>query len=265
MNNNKIKRNIIIFIVGVLILSSTGGIVIAYGFEAGALILVLGPVLMMLLLRYFAGDGFSDAGLSLKFKNKWGWYLFSFLAPPVTITIVILMGMMFGLTRLNSEPGVLIPALFLGLATQFVPRMLLAICEEWGWRGYLEPRFALLGVPDLQRHLFVGFIWAIWHIPLVLSTNYTDTAYVIFFPMFIIGIMISSIVYGQILKASGTVWTAVILHGTSNVIMWAIIEKDLITFSNKVLAFPAPESVFMILLFGIMGWYLYSRLNKENS
>ena len=263
MNNSKIKNNIIIFIVGVLTLSILGGIVMANGYEVGALILVLGPVLMMLLLRFFAGDGFKDAGLGLKLNNNWGWYIFSFFMPIVTIIVVIILGIIFGVTTLNDDMSVFIPTLMLGIATQFVPRLLLAVCEEWGWRGYLEPRLALLGVPDLQRHLFVGFIWAIWHFPLILATPYTEIPYAIFFPLFVIGLMVSAIVYGQVLKASGSVWTAVLIHGVANTVIWAIISGELISFNNKLLAYPAPESIFMILLMGGIGYYLYYKLLRD--
>lgn len=263
MKNNKIKKNINIFIVGVLTLSILGGIVMANGHEVGALILVLGPVLMMLLLRFFAGDGFKDAGLGLNLNKNWGWYIFSFFMPILTIIVVIILGIIFDVTTLNDDVSVFIPTLLLGIATQFIPRLLLAVCEEWGWRGYLEPRLALLGVPDLQRHLFVGFIWAIWHFPLILATPYTEISYAIFLPFFIIGLMISAIVYGQVLKASGSVWTSVLIHGVANAVIWAIISGELISFNNKLLAFPAPESVFMIILMGGIGYYLYYKLHRD--
>jgi len=262
MESNKIKINIIIFIAGVLTLSILGGILMAKGHESGALTLVLGPVLMMLLLRFLAGDGFKDAGLDLNLNKNWRWYIFSFFMPIVVIIIVIILGIMFGVTTLNDDVSVFIPTLLPGIATQFMPRLLLAVCEEWGWRGYLEPRLALLGVPDLQRHLIVGFIWAIWHFPLILATPYTEISYAIFFPFFVIGLMVSAIVYGQVLKASGSVWTSVLIHGVANAVIWAIISGELISFNNKLLAYPAPESIFMMLLMGGIGYYLYHKSHR---
>ncbi len=83
---------------------------------------------------------------------------------------------------------------------QFIPRMLFALAEEWGWRGYLEPRLTALHVPDVPRHLFVGVIWALWHFPLILSTDYTTMPYFIFLPLFVIGVVVAAIVYGQLRK-----------------------------------------------------------------
>ncbi len=44
---------------------------------AGALLFFAGPMVMAVLLRFFGGDGWRDAGLGLKLKERWHWYLFS--------------------------------------------------------------------------------------------------------------------------------------------------------------------------------------------
>lgn len=249
-----------IYIVGVLFLATIGGVVTATGNEAGGLIFIISPMLMMVLLRFFGSEGWKDAGLSLNLKDNWHWYLFSLFAYPISITLVIALGLLFGVTKLNGHLTTLLPAFLAGVATQLIPRMLFSMFEEWGWRGYLEPRLAALNVPDTSRHLFVGFIWAIWHFPLILSTNYTEINVAIFLPIFVIGVMVSAVAYGQLRKVSGTVWTSVLMHGVANTVAWAIIQNKLITINNKVLANITPESVLMILLWGTLGWWmLYKR------
>ncbi len=257
--NNKIKRNVVIYVIGVLFLATIGGVVTATVSEAGGLIFIISPILMMVLLRFFGDDGWKDAELGLKLKESWCWYLFSLFVYPITITIVIVLGVIFGMTTVNGNLNTLLPPFIAGIATQLIPRMLFAMFEEWGWRGYLEPRLATLDVPDLRRHLFVGLIWAVWHFPLILSTDYTEIHYAIFFPVFVIGVMITAIVYGQLRKASGTVWTSVLMHGVANTVLWAIIQNDLMTFNNKLLANPAPDSILMILLWGALGWWMLYR------
>lgn len=59
--NNKTKRNVVIYVLGVLLLSTIGGVVTATGNEVGGLIFVISPILMMV-LRFFGGDGWQDAG-----------------------------------------------------------------------------------------------------------------------------------------------------------------------------------------------------------
>jgi membrane protease YdiL (CAAX protease family) len=258
--NDKIKRNVVIYVVVVLFLATFGSVVSATVNEAGGLIFITSPILMMVLLRFFSGDGWKDAGLGLNLKESWRWYLFSLLAYPITITMVIALGVMFGMITINGDLNTLLPLFIAGVAAQLIPRMLFALFEEWGWRGYLEPRLTMLGVPDLRRHLLVGVIWAIWHFPLILSTDYTESHYAIFPPLFIIGVMLTAIVYGQLRKASKTVWTSVLMHGVSNTMLWAIIQDDLMTFNNRLLASPAPESILMILLWGALGWWMLHRL-----
>lgn len=261
--NSKIKRNIVIYIIGVLFLATIGGMVTASGNEIGGLIFIIGPILMMILLRFFGGDGWKDAGLSLNIKENWHWYLFSLLVYPIIMTMVIGLGVILGVTKVNGNLNSLLPVFIAGFTAQLIPRMIFAMFEEWGWRGYLEPRFVTLGVPDTRRHLFVGTVWALWHFPLVLSTAYTEIPYVIFFPFFVVAVILTAIVYGQLRKVSGTIWTSVVMHGIGNAFGWAILQDNLLTFNNKLLANPAPESILSIVIIGVLGWWmLYKRKTK---
>ena len=118
--------------------------------------------------------------------------------------------------------------------------------EEWGWRGYLEPRLAALGVPDPRRHL-----------PIILSPGYTEIPYAIYFPLFAIAVILAAIVYGQLQKASGTVWTSVLIHGIANTFGSAINQNNLMTLNNKLLAGGSgPESILSILLWGALAWWM---------
>lgn len=180
--NSKIKRNIVAYIIGVLFLATIGGVITASGNEIGGLVFIISPILMMVLLRSFGGDGWKDAGLSPNIKENWHWYLFSLLVYPVIMTMIIVLGIILGVTKVNGNLNSLLPVFIAGFAVQLIPRMIFAMFEEWGWRGYLEPRFVALGIPDTRRHLFVGSVWALWHFPLILSTDYTEIPYAIFFP-----------------------------------------------------------------------------------
>jgi hypothetical protein len=81
---NKTVRNIIILYVGVMLLAVGGGFVLASGQEAGGLLFILSPLVMVLIVRFLLGDGWKDAGLGLVLKRSWGWYLFALLVYPVT-------------------------------------------------------------------------------------------------------------------------------------------------------------------------------------
>jgi uncharacterized protein len=256
-------RNVAIFALGSYALAAAGGILMAGGSDLGGLVFVVGPILMAVLLRALGGDGWADAGLRLHLKGGWGWYVFSLLAYPLSFIVAILVGLALGITRLNGPPAALLAPLAAGIAANLIPRTLFAMCEEWGWRGYLEPRLGSLGMVALPRHLLVGLIWAPWHLPLILATDYTDVPLALFLPLFLVGLLVAAVVYGEVRAASGTVWTAVLMHGAANVLAFAIIDHDLITFGDKVLAYIAPESVVVIVLWALAGWWLLRRSGRE--
>jgi membrane protease YdiL (CAAX protease family) len=261
-----IIRNVAIFVAGTLAISVAGGAIIAWGSMAGALLLVLGPAIMASLLRLLAGDGWRDAGLGLNLAAGWPWYLFALLAYPLTFVAVLLIGAIFGLTRVNVGLGELIQLALAGMVVQLVPRMLAAFGEEWGWRGYMEPRLAAAGVPDLPRHMIVGLVWAAWHFPLILTTPYTKLPMTLFAPLFILGTIVAAVVYGQLRKMSGTVWAAVLMHGAANTVAFALIADGVtLGFSNKAIVFFGPESVVVMVIWSLLAFWFFRRGGRPPS
>lgn len=80
-----------------------------------------------------------------------------------------------------------------------------------------------------------------------------------FFPLFSVGVITTALVYGQLRKASGSIWTSVLMHGVGNAVAWALVQNNMVVINNKVLANVAPESVFMFLLRGGIAWMLFNR------
>lgn len=255
-NTLKIKRNVIIFVIGTLTISGLGGVLLAGKNDIGSLVFILGPILMAVILRTFGRDGWKTAGLRLNFRSKIKWYLVSFFAYPATFFIVIVVGILTGVASIKVSPTSFLQLFATGIVAQVLPRMFFALCEEFGWRGYLDPQLSLLKIRDVKRHLIVGLIWAVWHFPLILTTDYTDIPLQFFLPIFTIGIIIAATVYGQIRKYTQSVWPAVIMHGIANTIAFSIIEKQLIVFNNKLLVFLSPESVLVIILWLFLCWWL---------
>jgi hypothetical protein len=165
--NDKVVRNINFFYLGTLLLAAASGLMTASGQEAGGLLFILSPLVMVLTVRSLLGDGWQDVALGLKQKTSWGWYLFALLGMPVIFLIVIGINVPMGFTTLTLSIPELLPVLLASFAVQLIPRMLFALSEEWAWRGYLEPRFERLGLPTMKRHAVVGVLWGIWHIPLI--------------------------------------------------------------------------------------------------
>lgn len=244
----RIKRNVSLFVVGVLLLSSAGGWLLSDGNELGGLVFIVSPLLVAAVLRTLGGDGWERAGLRPRVRGNAFWYALSLVAYPATFAVVLGVGMATGLVTVEGSLSAFSDLIAAGIVVQFVPRMAFAVTEEFGWRGYLDPQLAELGVSDLRRGVAVGLVWAAWHGPFIVATDYTDVELPVFLPLFTVGIVVAAVVYGQIRKFSRSVWPAVLMHGIANTVAWAIITSDEVVFTNAAFAYLSPESVFTILL-----------------
>lgn len=91
-----------------------------------------------------------------------------------------------------------------------------ALGEEIGWRGLLTPSM-------LQRFgfawgsVFVGLIWAAWHMPLLLFADYnTGTPWWFSIPCFCALTIGISVILSWLRQASASVWPCAILHASHN-------------------------------------------------
>lgn len=111
----------------------------------------------------------------------------------------------------------------LGLGT--IQSCLFALGEEIGWRGYLVPRLARIYGFD-RTAVLSGLIWAAWHFPLILFAGYTAGApawySILCFTLMIVGI---SYFYAWITLRSGSVWPAVLLHGSHNLYVQGVFDR----------------------------------------
>src|SRR6266536_1771788 len=114
-------------------------------------------------------EGFTGAGLRPRLRRGWRYYLFALLLAPG------LAGMIIALTVLSgaAEPH---PHFRLGAASPLVA-LIIAIAvtpllwgEEFGWRGYLQPR--LLPRRPVWSAIATGAIWGAWHYPLIVLTGF---------------------------------------------------------------------------------------------
>jgi len=246
----KVIRNLTAYVVGVMTLSVLGGVMVASGAEAGALVFLAGPLLMAVLLRTLGGDGWADAGLRL---GPLRWYSFALLIFPGTFGLILGVGVFTGWVVLSGTIGAFLTTVGLGLA----PRLVFAGLEEWGWRGYLEPRLAEMGVPDLRRHLMVGSIWAVWHVPYIITTSgYSDLSPWLLAPLLLTGVLVMAVVYGQLRKLSGSVWPVVLAHGLGNVFAYPLVFGDsgFAEFLNPAVLATRPESLLFIVIWVVIGW-----------
>lgn len=118
-----------------------------------------------------------------------------------------------------SVPELPVPLLFAGmllagLVAGFTINGLLALGEEYGWRGVLADLLAPLG--EVRATLLIGVLWGLWHAPLiVLGFNYG--------PHWASGIALMclwtvplSFLLGRARTVTGSVLTPAFIHGGIN-------------------------------------------------
>ncbi len=94
---------------------------------------------------------------------------------------------------------------------------LIALGEEYGWRGYLQGELIKIGkVPGI---LLVGVIWGLWHTPIILmGHNYPGQPVLGSFLMLLYCIVLGFFLGYAVLK-SGSVWLAAFLHALNNQVL----------------------------------------------
>ncbi|MFH1851551.1 MAG: CPBP family intramembrane glutamic endopeptidase [Candidatus Neomarinimicrobiota bacterium] len=223
-NNKTTIRNLAIFIIAVLAIGWIGrGLDILMGNPSseslGMLLWLITPLLVSVLLRSFAGDGWKDFGIKPNFKGNLPWYIIALLVYPLLTIIVLIIGRGSGLISFpnfsQNTLWLILQTFALGMLSQFIKN----IFEEAAWRGYLAPKVYSLRMNDYIGHLIVGFVWGAWHIPYYLFyldpailQNFTVLKLAIFIPLSIVVMIVWGIVYGEIRLLTNSIWPAVLMH-----------------------------------------------------
>lgn len=175
-----------------------------------------------------------------------GWPLA--IAGPAVIHLVGLVILAFaGLTALAAPQlaGSMGHAIF-KISAGLVIGTMFALGEEIGWRGYMLPR--LLSRGAVPAMLLVGFLHGVWHLPLMLTTDYYHNSGNPLFivPLFLITLVLAGVFYGFLRLWTGSIWPVAIAHAAANM-AWEIMNEMVQTKSPLVLEYAGGESgVIMI-------------------
>jgi len=240
----------------------------------GMLLWLVTPLAVSLLLRAFAGDGWRDLGIKPAFASNLGWYALSILVYPVCVALILLIGGAFGATSFPgfSSGGV---GLFLQLVgASFVANLLKNVFEEFAWRGYLTPKFRLLGLPDLANHALVGVVWAAWHLPYwtglldqATIQSFTSLSLPVFILLGAVGLVASAVLYGELKLATGSVWPPFLLHTVGNALTLTLLLEDFVAFkgSGEAIFTPGVGGFLGTVLFALVGLAAYLRRSRRAS
>ena len=123
-----------------------------------------------------------------------------------------------GLAGLTT-PEVILLWVGLWLTGRSVRSLASALGEAIGWSGFLAPRLAAR-YGFTRAALIMGAIWASWHFPILLFSDYFDSAAPpawFALPCFVIQLLGFSVIVLWLRLRSGSLWTGALLNASANV------------------------------------------------
>jgi uncharacterized protein len=118
-----------------------------HGFALALIPGMFAPAIAAIVVRtWVTGEGFAGAGLRPRLRLEWRYYLFALLLTPGLTGLIIALTVLFGVAEPHPHfrLGAASPPVALIIAIAVTP---LLWGEEFGWRGYLQPRL-LPGMPS---------------------------------------------------------------------------------------------------------------------
>lgn len=227
----------------------------------GVLVWATAPLVAALVMKFLLRDPVS-LGARPAFRGNGRWYGLSLLYYPAAIGLVLAVGTALGATALADFSAGGFVAALVPLAVAY---LLFALFEEVGWRGYLAPKVAEIN-DGLLGHALVGLIWAAWHFPYMQELwGHTSAEPVVLLPLFVLGTVVSAVVYGEIRKRTGSVWPAVLMHWVGNSLANTLLVGGFVSFlpGREWLGSFGVEGALMIAIAGVVGILLSSARRSQ--
>jgi membrane protease YdiL (CAAX protease family) len=193
------------------------------GESLGAGLWIVLPLVAVILLRFFAGDGWKDTGFRPNFKGNAKWYVIALLAYPLIILTVFALGKMSGwidFTNFRTE------VFFTGFIVALLPNFVKNIFEESVWRGYLTGKLEKLNMNDWTIYAIVGIVWGLWHLPYNLVFASLDVIHsvlpvnrLVFTLTNLLLTFSLTIFYTELYRIVKSVWATILFHTLSNAIV----------------------------------------------
>ncbi|GII77782.1 peptidase [Sphaerisporangium rufum] len=182
------------------------------------------PALVAIVVRrWVTREGFADAGLALRLRAAWRYYLIAWFGPLGLLGAGILVAVAGGWYSPDTSalrdfapgvPPVVLIALLLMVALALTP---VYWGEEFGWTSYLRLRIHP-GRPLLAT-LATGLIWAVWHFPLAFL-GYADYRNVLIGLLWwTAGFVCQEVMLTWLRLRSGTIWTTSLAHAGNNMVL----------------------------------------------
>jgi len=198
--------------------------------------LMWAPAVASIVARLALREGFGD--ISLRWGGRPGWrsVAIALTVPLVVGTTAYGIAWLSGLATWDPPTADSMPWLP-SAAGRFAVRLLLngsigvvigtvfAAGEELGWRGYMLVRMMDARLP--RPVLLGGIAWGFWHVPLIVSGQYTVARSIpLAVPLFCALVVSFAYFFGWLRLRSGSVWPAVFAHAAWNAIIQGVFDRS---------------------------------------
>ncbi len=234
--------------------------------QASTVVTMLTPTIAtVIMLTWIAPEGGFRKTLSLLGLDRAGfkgWPLA--IGGPVAIHLVSFLVLSITGLAFFAAPQVTGSAGFaiFKISTGLLVGTFFALGEEIGWRGYLLPR--LLGRGVVPAMLLVGFLHGVWHLPLMLTTDYYHNSGnpLLVVPLFLVTLTLAGVFFGFLRLWTGSVWPVAVAHAAVNM-AWELMSEMTRTKSPLVLEYVGGESgVVMIAALAIFSFFVIRRMRN---
>ena len=183
-----------------------------------AMIAQFGPALAALVLAWYSGALGNWARGIIRWRVGPWWYV---VVVGLPVGLISVQGALFGLLGypldLVSIPGRLVNF----LPSALVLALIAGLGEEPGWRGFALPRLEARLAPLLATAL-LGFVWAMWHLPLVFVDPRFPHGFTSIAPQILLAfltmltIFFYAFFYTWVYNRTQSVLLCMLLHGSFN-------------------------------------------------
>lgn len=231
--------------------------------KVGQAIWLIAPLIIAFVFHFFSKQK-NNWGLQPQLQKSWFWYLLSVVFFPVVFIIITELGIAIGsVEKLKAIwSTTFISAVVIAIPLQFIKN----IFEEFVWRGFLFSKLEAQNIFGWKNDLIIGLIWGSWHLPYIdgFTSIYHEMSGYTYIPLFIIGVLATSLIYGEIRRRSDTVWTAIILHTMANAFVNVLFLDQYIALNEGKEWWIAPATdnlgyIFLTIVLGLTLLKLHAR------
>lgn len=138
-------------------------------------------------------------------KTSLNWLLIALLGIPALASLAVLTSLHFDISRFHLRTTQLLP--------QLIVIVMIAIGEEYGWRGYVLPRL-MKKFNVFYSSIILGLIWGLWHYPAYLIG--TGVPLQMDFMVFLIWVVLGTLFISWIYYYTRSILTSILAHIGAN-------------------------------------------------